>query len=245
MERVRFEKGDIVYWCHQVGHHYSVHFGIVEEQFNRHLLYIDYLEPRETRLVNRTPIDEFENETRYKKLPKSWSYDTELFEITNEICSVEEKAIMQMSLKNPNNIKKAYEKGYLVERSKIFQGTVGAEINKNGYRLKRELYSPYKNPNSISKRPDEVYLDYDSAKKEVDANIYELERQSNLTDLEWSIEQIDKTLKRLTGKNKTKAADYRKWLLELDDVEDIETRFYKEDLQWKYWKNKKWRNIEL
>ena len=29
----RFNKGDIVYWCHQCGHEYSVHYGMVDEQF--------------------------------------------------------------------------------------------------------------------------------------------------------------------------------------------------------------------
>lgn len=29
----RFESGEIVFWCHQCGHEYSVHYGIVDEQY--------------------------------------------------------------------------------------------------------------------------------------------------------------------------------------------------------------------
>ena len=27
----RFESGEIVFWCHQHGHEYSVHYGMVDE----------------------------------------------------------------------------------------------------------------------------------------------------------------------------------------------------------------------
>ena len=30
----RFENGEIVFWCHQCGHEYSVHYGMVDEQFS-------------------------------------------------------------------------------------------------------------------------------------------------------------------------------------------------------------------
>ena len=30
----RFNMGDIVYWCHREGHEYSVHYGMVDEQFS-------------------------------------------------------------------------------------------------------------------------------------------------------------------------------------------------------------------
>ena len=29
----RFESGEIVFWCHQCGHEYSVHYGMVDEQY--------------------------------------------------------------------------------------------------------------------------------------------------------------------------------------------------------------------
>ena len=38
---------------------------------------------------------------------------------------------------------------------------------------------------------------------------------------------------------------YRDWLLAMSNVEDVETRIFSGNIQWKYWKNKKWNNIEL
>lgn len=72
----RFKNGDIVYWCHSEGNgRYTVKYGMVDEQFSDAVV-IDYLTARERRLVNGIPIDEFESETKYKKLPKGWTYDT-------------------------------------------------------------------------------------------------------------------------------------------------------------------------
>ena len=38
---------------------------------------------------------------------------------------------------------------------------------------------------------------------------------------------------------------YRDWLLDMKDVENIETRLWGEQIQWKYWKNTRWNCIEL
>jgi hypothetical protein len=43
-------------------------------------------------------------------------------------------------------------------------------------------------------RPDKAFFTYAEAQKEVDANNAELERIANLSDYDWSVEQIDKTL---------------------------------------------------
>lgn len=78
----RFESGEIVFWCHQCGYKYSVHYGMVDEQY-KFDVYIDYLAPRERRriysdYIKGIPIDEFNTEQRFHKLPKNWSYDTKL-----------------------------------------------------------------------------------------------------------------------------------------------------------------------
>lgn len=101
----RFEKGDIVYWCHSDGNGgYSVRNGMVDEQFSDAVV-IDYLALRERRLVNGIPIDEFESQTKYKKLPKGWTYNTGLFKITYSVLT-EEEVNYQIDIKNPETIKK-------------------------------------------------------------------------------------------------------------------------------------------
>lgn len=66
-----FHEGEIVYWCHNYGgYRYAVHFGMVDIQYDGGTVDVNYLVPRERRRVNGIPIDEFESEQRYKKLPK-------------------------------------------------------------------------------------------------------------------------------------------------------------------------------
>lgn len=85
----RFNKEDLVYWCHKKAHEYSVQYGLVDEQFSDAVI-IDYIVPRERRIIDGIPLDEFKSEERYRKLPKGWSYDTKLFEVTHEVLDEEE-----------------------------------------------------------------------------------------------------------------------------------------------------------
>lgn len=240
----RFTQGDIVYWCHQRGCEYSVHYGMVDEQFSDAVC-IDYLELRDRRRIDDVPIQEFQSEQRYRKLPKGWSYDTKLFEVTYDDLTNEEKEF-KLDIKEPKAIKEAYNKGYLVKSDINFQGTIEAEITKDGFRIVKR-YSNHKITHT-SVRSDKVYFTYAEAKKEVDDNIAEFHRQAELSDYEWSVEQIDKTLdfwKRISGSSEEEKNQYREWLLGMKNVEDIEVRVFGSNLQWKYWKNKKWNYIEL
>lgn len=240
-----FKKGDIVYWCHNAGNgRYSVHYGMVDEQFSD-AIYIDYLEPRERRLINGVPLDDFKDE-KYHKLPKGWSYDTELFTIDYEPMDDNEKNTL-VDFTDPLSVKSAYDNGYLTESSKIFHGQVEAEITKEGYRV-RKVYPAWKHHfDYTSVMPHKVYFTYGEAKKEVDENIAEFNRQASLSDYDWSVEQIDKTLahyKRISDVSEKEIQKLKDFLLSQNNVEDIETRISGGEVQWKYWKNKRWVNIE-
>lgn len=241
----RFTEGDIVYWCHSHGHEYSVHYGMVDEQFSDAVI-VDYLSPRERRLVDGIPINEFESESRYRKLPKGWDYKTELFSITYEPFSEEEKAY-KFSKSEPESIKRAYDLGFLVKDKEIFHGQIEAEITKNGFRI-RKTYPAWKHINHVAIRPYKLYRTYDEAAKEVSDNIAEFIRQSELSEYDWSVEQIDKTLshyKHISDVSDNEVKQYRDCLLSMPCVENIETRVFNGEVQWKYWKNKRWNYIEL
>lgn len=244
----RFNNGDIVYWCHREGCECWVEYGMVDEQFSDAVI-IDCLAPMERRLVNGIPIDEFESETRYKKLPKGWTYDTKLFELTWEDLTQEQKDFSaKYSVRNPACIKEAYDKGYLVKSSTIYHGIIESEITKDGYRIVKKSPMWQRRIDHISIRPDKVYFAYEEAEKEVDDNIAEFHRQANLSDYDWSVEQIDKTINKWKIYNDAsdkEAESYHDWIVGMDNVEDIETRVFDGRIQWKYWKNKKWNNIEL
>lgn len=246
----RFNKGDIVYWHHQRGYKHKVQFGMVDEQFSD-VVCIDMLEMYERRLVNGVPINKFPKQTKFKKLPKGWNYDTKLFNITYEPLKPEFECFRNMNIKDPNNIKEAYDKGFLVKSDTIYGGEIDVEITNSGYRLIKKYPIWYMSGDKkilhTSIRPDKVYSSYEEAQKEVDEINAEFERQSNLSDYDWSVEQIDKQLKRykkITGYTDNYIQACRKWLLSLKNVEDLETRVYDGEIQWKYLQKNKWRNIE-
>lgn len=215
---------------------------MVDEQFSDRI-YIDYLSLKENRRVNGIPINEFINEERYRKLPKGWTYNTQLYKITYD----EIKECVG-AISSPECIKEAYKNGLLVKDSTKYHGVIEAEITKDGYRIVKKYPQWEHHISHVSVRPDKVYFTYEEAKKEVDENIAEFHRQANLSDYDWSVEQIERTLNRwinFSGETDQLKDKYRNWLLDMKDVENIETRIYGRDIQWKYWKNKKWNNIEL
>lgn len=215
---------------------------MVDEQFSDAVC-IDYLSLKENRRVNGIPIDEFKSEDRYNKLPKGWTYNTQLFEITHD----EIKECVG-TISSPECIKEAYKNGLLVKDETKFNGVIESEITKDGYRIVKKYPQWQHHISYVSIRPDKVYFTYEEAKKEVDENIAEFNRQANLSDYDWSVEQIDKTLDswiNIYGETDQLKEKYKNWLLEMKNVEDIETRIFGGNIQWKYWKNKKWNNIEL
>lgn len=245
----RFNNGDIVYWCtHNREGKYVIKYGMVDEQFSDAVC-IDFLSLRENRLVDGVPINDFISESRERKLPKGWTWNTELFHITYEDKPEEEKQFLKSNkISDPDAVKTAYQKGYLVKDETKFWGHIETEISKDGFRVvkKYPYYEHHSNHTSI--RPDKVYFTYEEAKKEYEAYYTELKRQSELSDLEWSIEQIDKTLDRWKGLSSAtdrEAQNYREWLLGMKRVEDLEVRISGGCLQWKYWDKKKWHYIDL
>lgn len=242
----RFNNGDIVYWCHSNGWKLSVKYGMVDEQFSDAVV-IDFLVPRERRLIDGIPIDQYENPTKYKHLPKGWSYDTRLYEVTYEPMPEEEKNYV-FNVKSPVCIKEAYNRGYLVKDSTIFHGKVESEIANGGYRVVKKYPMWEHHIDHVSIRPDKVYDNYMDALYEKQEKEAEFKRQAALTDEEWSIEQIDKTIswwKHSTDSSDEEAQRYHDWFVNMKDVDRIETRYWGGEIQWKYEDKKRWNYIEL
>lgn len=188
-----FQPDTVVYWCHNHGNGvYDVRYGIVCEQWFDKVV-VNFLEPRERRRVNGIPIMEFEGEQRRKKLPKGWNYNTMLYEITYDELSPEEKEFC-LDIRNPSSIKEAYSKGYIVERSKIFHGEIDISITKEGYKVIVRSCKVQCPPCRVAIEPYRLYFTFDEAQNEVSENMAEFERQADLSDYDWSVEQIDEVL---------------------------------------------------
>lgn len=247
----RYNEGDIIYFPELTSKgKYEVKWGMVDEQFHDAIC-IDFLEPKECRYVDGVPIDEFIkdcNQKKRKKLPKGWTWNTELFKLEWKRDPKDEELMKGFSIDKPEDIKKAYDLGLLVKSDTIFHGNIDTDITKEGYRVivKYPMWQHVRTHTSVY--PFNAYSTYDEAKEVVDKNNAEIERQASLSDYDWSVEQIDKTLSRyqkLTDEPDHIIEKYRKFILNLSCVEDVETRISDGNIQWKYWKHKKWNNISL
>lgn len=244
----RFHAGDIVYWCeNRKSGRYGVNYGMVDEQFSDAVC-IDLLEKKEIRYVDGVPMDQFETEQKYRKLPKGWTYSTKLFQLEWRIDPEEEKLFQEIKMDQPETIKKAYELGVLVKSDQIFHGHIEVDITKEGFRIIKKYPIWQHHITHISIRSDQVYFTYQEAQKEVEKHVVALERMANLSEYDWAVELIDQTLKhwkKLQNAAEEEVSAYRNWLLSMKYVEEIETRVYSGSIQWKYLKNTKWHNIVL
>ena len=83
--------------------------------------------------------------------------------------------------------------------------------------------------------------------QEVDDLKKEFIRQTLLTDYEWSVEQIEKTLNRWKVQNDASEEEMnriKKFILSMENVEYIETRLFGGNVEWKYEDKKRWNTID-
>ena len=128
---------------------------------------------------------------------------------------------------------------------------IDSDVDKDGYCIKKS-HTYYTNSHRRSQYAivpeSNIYSTWQEAQKIVDDYEKELKRQAELSDYNWSVEQIDKTLDRWHNRNghsKEECEAIRDFLLKQDNVEDIDVRIISEGFQWKYERNKKWMTIEI
>lgn len=242
----KFPLGSIVYWVEQTNNNYKVNFGIVVEHFAGEMTCQLY-EAFDNRLINGIPVKDFKTPSKWQKLPKGWSYDTRLFEIETREIPKEWLKYHGLNINNKEDILKAIEIGFLVKVQENDHAIFYDEIDAHkGWRIVRQYndhYSPYK-----TIKFHQVYATFEETQQVIDGIQNELQRQSNLSNKEWNIEQIDKTLNTWSfvyNKTNEEKEKYRNWILELNNIEDVEIRMFGGALQWKYAKNTRWSTIEL
>lgn len=221
----------------------TIRFGTVEEHYTSEIC-LQLYDLCERRTIDGIPVEQITTPTRWQKLPNGWTYSTMLYKMEQRPLPDIAK---RYKMENPNDVLKAIEEGILVKVQTLDYGVFESVIDKNkGWRIERKY--PEYHPAFTSVRFDKVYTTYEAAKAELNGEYAELKRQSELSDYDWSVEQIDKELNRwskIYGISDEEKGKYRNWILALDNVEDVEVRLTSGSIQWKYWKNKKWMNIEI
>lgn len=256
-----FNSGDIVYWCgrgNEISSEllrgegaYIVKFGMVNEQFSD-IVYIDFLEKKEYRYIDGIYIGDFiecQWMQKRKKLPKGWTYNTKLYTIEERIDPKDKEKIDELNdLRDPQSVRKAYDLGLLVKADTKFHGTIETDITNEGYMVlaKYPMWKHYRTHESVTS--SRLYFTYLEAQNEAKEKNAELIRQAELSDYDWSVEHIDDTLARwqyITGETAEKKDGYREFILEKERVEDIETRVFHGNVQWRYVGGKNWHDIIL
>lgn len=237
--------GRVVFYIAKRGFHWEVKWGVIADIYN-HTVVLDMYDVFERRLINGIPYNDFEPDAKYKKLPKGWNYSTRLFTCENaEIPAEMVTALRKMSIQNAQNIQKAIDVGYFVPVRTIDYSHIDVEYEKDkGFRLIKTTYPYEYHPSSVCFMLEEIYENYDDAQKLVDQHKEEMHIEAEMSDLEWSIYEIDHNLARacaLSEEGRIKCHDF---LLSLDNVEEIETRNHGGYIQWKYSYNKKWISID-
>lgn len=237
--------GSVIYYIHKTGWKWKVRFGTVEEHYISEID-IQLYDIKDTRLINGVPAKEFKTPTRWEKLPKGWGHNTKLVDFERaDLPPIAKK----LNLNNPDDILTAIKEGIFVKVQNKDYCKFEVDIDSHqGWRIIRRYPSDEHHPTHISLRPYECFRTYEAAQKIIDTHMKELERQANLTDLEWSIEQIDNNIGRfsklynLTQEEKERL---RNRIMENDNLEDVETRISDGSFQWKYWEKARWTTIDF
>lgn len=242
-----FEIGQIVFFVKDFNK--AIDWGVVEEIYGDGYGLALY-EPVDDRMIEGIPIDEYNFNQKPRKLPKGWSWDTDLVHMTINPDIAKQKESEPYNY-NPSTLQHLIDIGLLVRpHSQWLYSKVEADITKDGYSLvrnrKSQLIDGKERPNFAIVPFHRIYSTADEAQAIVDRTYIELKRQSELSDYDWSVEQIDKSLNHYCKihsiNNKEKQA-IRDFILSQKDVEDIEVRGNGEGFQWKYWKNKRWNTV--
>lgn len=242
-----FQVGSLVYFLKNKkgSSEKYISFGTVIEHYCSEIA-IQLYEPIDCRTINGILVKDFETPTPWKKLPKNWSWDTVLFQVEHII--PKNMKDRRFDIRDKDCIMALINDHLLVKPSENDHANFRSEVDsKLGWRIVREYgkewYSDY-----ICLPFYEVYNTYEEAQAELDAILEENRRQAMLTDLEWSIEQIDHDLDRwaylysITPEAKKQVRDR---LMGLDNLEDVVTRVAGGYIEWKYDRNRRWMRIEM
>lgn len=242
-----FQPGDVVYFL--TSNKRSVDFGICKD-FYCDGIGLELYEMPDFTTVCGVPIRNFEFNQPRRKLPKGWSWDTDLCQIGFDESEASKPKYHGIHMDKPEDLKQAIENGALVKpSSQCKHCRVEANITKEGYTIVRKFpFGSAPRPDLMCVRSDNCFRTYAEAKAASDAYFTEFKRQSELSDYDWSVEQIDAALARwkacsgVLDEDVTKA---RAWLLDQKNVEDLVVRLFGGGIQFKYERNRRWTQLDV
>lgn len=243
--------GDIVYFVSDRFNSYGgpekyVNFGIVEDLYP-HCIYVDLLEAVDTRTIDGIPVKDVKTPGEWHKLPKGWSWNTRLFEVkwNDEI----DLAAIKVNIRDPKEVLKAIESGLIVRMKNQYHYRFTSEIDKkHGWRIIRDRANEGYYPYSVTLSWKDVYLKPEEAVNVVKEYEAAMKKQSEMSDLEYAISEIDNVLKkyeRLYTVSEEQMKNAREFLMSLPNLEQVVVRLIGNSIEWKYERKKKWAAVNF
>lgn len=240
--------GDILFYTDKNIYNQSIKWGVVTGIYSSEVT-LELYEPYSGRIIDGVHEKEFKTPTEWRKLPKNYDCTKRLFKLEYENTKNKFAHLSDARVDNVDDYKKLINAGFFVKVSSVDHCEFEVDYkNREGWRIIRKYPIGKHYPSHISLPYFKLYATYKEAQEDVKSYKDEIERQCNLSDLDWSIEQIDKTIDMwglVYCKTKEEKKECRDRILALDNVEDIETRLGDGCVQWRYWKHKRWNSIIL
>jgi len=245
-----FNIGDVVYWIDRKRGQWQpkIRFGTILEVYPGSVVLQLYEVPT-TVTVEGIRAKDFKTPTKWRKLPNGWTYNTELLEFGIDLTVIPMSCRAKVfDIKNKSCLEEFIREGGLIPVQENDHSSFRTEITKEGWRIVRDYFGVKEPLTTISLCWNEFYSSYEEADAVMQADLAELNRIANLSDYDWSVEQIDKALEKLRvimqyPEDRIRAC--REFLLSQDKVEDIDVRVSMKGLEWKYDRNRRWNTVVI
>lgn len=258
---IKFKEGDLIFfepanpYINGLKSKNVYEFGIID-----HIYFdgygVDIYEPFDTRKIEGIPVKDYDFNQKRRKLPKNWSYDTDLIHLTWD--NQPDGYNGQVFNMDNKGYREGIEYGIFVPRSsQDKEGYLEVDINKEGYLItwKHQQYKISKS-SYVLVPFNKAYEEPIEYAKTVEAYNNEVLRQRSLSDYDWIIEtEIDKNLNRwctinsINNETKTKIRTFlieqMKYYWKDGKGNGIECRMYMGKLQWREEGQKKWIDIAV
>ena len=192
-----------------------------------------------------TPFNEFESEIEMHKLPKNWSYDTDLFWVENRY--PQQGDYLNFNIRDRKKIQQLYDEGWFVELDKNDHRHIEAEIDRDYYKVVKKglFYNIYQKPFVYNLSHNRIFLNYDEARKKA-KQFYEIKKNISLIAFHNScMKALEEHLMFISDADRR--AKYRRKILSMGEIEKFVLRHVDDKILWSYRDAKpfEWKEVEI
>lgn len=244
---MEFKQGDIVWFPIRIGFKKEARFGMVNEVYHDGVDVTLFCTPNKM-IINGTPIHDFIFPSKETKLPKGWTYNTQLVEIEYD----RDEELCKVGMANPSNkdILSLIDKGLLIPREKepYYYGYPEAVVDKGTYHIKWNYSEThwFKQTASCFVTYKDCFETRDDVVAFIEAEYAEQRRIASLSDHDYNIEilhgLIDKW-KSIYGIDDSIAVIILNKIETMSNFDNLEFRIAHGSVEFKEWNKKKWLSV--